>query len=1827
MSDPDDRRSSRPPRGPGAGASGTPGSIGKALGGDLDFEPDLLLDALTDEEARPTRRPPEPGPDEKAEAPAADPPPTDPEPLESDRPSFADDEVTVVGPRDLFESGAFKPAGPPVPSDATRKGESTAPTPLIHPPKMPPAASAPAASRDPNVSRPAPGGLRPPPTVPRPLAGASVSLKPQVSSAPRPAERPSLAGAPARQPPPVPRKASPPPMQRKASPPPTSPPAPLASAPPTGPPIVPSRLVTPPPPPASSPTAAPPAASSPPPEPEARTSLTPEEIAALDELEELEDFEAIRESVAPAAAKSVWQSAESDRPRVSSAPPRLDERVSLPRPGQPDEWKTRAEWLEGEARRIPDPQARSRSLVIASELWAIAGNMERARRAAQDGHTAGRAAVAGRQLRWIAAAGGDWKTVASTLEIELRGSSTQEARAHAALLDAEVHRLCLGDAEAAKKKIDLAVRAQPDDPRVHLENIVEELTSSEKPALELPETPDLGELSRALEQIVRLRSGDATRTSADPLSAFGIARRAIARGDRFSAAAAITDLAAVDGLKDAATWLSAALLAHDAATRDESAVHLRTLLTGTDSRSARRALAARALELGDTRALLAALEPDDGVFTPADQLALALLTGADAESIEDLAQAASAEDLAPLRAAALAAVGRTTPEGGAEAFRAEAALGRAIARVSGHNGVALIAPEIDRFSDSHADHPAARLLALEVAVANKDPAQVAEAALALPGRDAGPEARDRALSRGLLLELAGNVDAAREAYRAATTADPAFEAALRARMPGLDADAASAALAELAEGSSDSAHSALTLVEAALKSGMRDTKKADEWLKRAATLEPGLGIAFRIGEQDARTNADSERLVEWLRARREASTDDVERALDIVREALLVSESNAPEAAELLDTAVASHPGDIGLRELCERLRPGESTTRGAWREAAAEHSGPQARVLLLLQAAFEYERAGDRAAAARTARRAAELGGGALASLTAQRNAAGTPEAARVSEELLGRARAAEDAGLQRELYEELSAFDRNQGDAASSLLWQSAILERSPEWLPALRHIEHAYTSASRDDELEPIFSTLARLLPDTDGVAAARLASRARLKAGAWAERRELAELALGRDPDCLWALRAVAAHARASDEPERALDAYQRLEELVVHPLDKAALNLRAAEAAARLGRLEDAKRLLEAALEDAPEHLVALTTLAEVLEGLRDFPAAARAVEAAAEASVVDAHKVTTWHQAAVLWLDKVGDKERGRSALERTLALDSSHEDAIVRLQNLLIEQGDHTSLAALLERRIDLAADAEERIALEVQRGRLLAGVGENQAARSALSAALDANPDHAGALEVLADVCAAEGDWSAAEQAWIRLARHVPEQERQAQIYRKLGELYDVNLPNPERAELAYLEVLKRTPDDTDTVSRLVQVYGQRGQVERAVQLQTELLERSTTPEQKRDRTLGLATVFEQIAKDRKRADQTFDRARREWPQDVQVLRGLVEYHRRAGEQRAAQMLLDRAASDARRALATGRFDPVLFEVLGTVADLRGMADAALVAEATLAALAGQPFPVHGAGIAAADAALDEFLAPELATQALRTLLRRTGDVLDAAYALDPRTLRATPFRADASEQADQVRDMAKAFGIQGIEILVSPVLGPTCLASRSVPAQVVYGAPLLERGDDATRYFLLVRALKLIQARAATLARTVPIELGPLVAGFLSAISDYQPEGVDPKRLAEAKKRIKDAMIHPFDGEVPMLALEVTGSLGNRVSQLATALSSWANRTALLAVGNPLTALRAIALASGAELPTDNAERLRWIARNPEARDLFVFSMSDQYIEARKRVGVQG
>ncbi len=1136
--------------------------------------------------------------------------------------------------------------------------------------------------------------------------------------------------------------------------------------------------------------------------------------------------------------------------------------------------------------------------------------------------------------------------------------------------------------------------------------------------------------------------------------------------------------------------------------------------------------------------------------------------------------------------------------------------------------------DADAFEATHPGSPLARLLALEFSRVARAKGHVALSLGAWPRATDNREAsRDQQLAAALVHELAGEQSSAAAAYRRALELDPSCEAAIRA-LSRTAPERTAELLLTLSERLEPSARVALAVLEAALRQGSAEPTSYDALIERARLADPGLSLSYRLAEMSARRRGDGEALLVALRARRDAADDPIERSLDLVREALLVAETDLSLAERLLDEACKARPGDLALRELSERMVPTEDAARAAWRESLGETSEGALRVRLFAEAALERARSGEHETAARDAFLAADSGTSELPRVVAERFAALGPAAARLSESLLERARATVVPEEQRQLYERLSQLDHARGDTSSALLWQTAILEQSPQHLPALRRLEHAYISGDHLEELEPIAATLARVLDASESSAHARLSARLRVRRGAWGEAREMAEIAISHSPDELWALRTLSAHARASEDSELGLRNDQRLFELSEHPLDKATLALRAAEAAARLERPQDTKRLLSAALEQVPDHLIALTTLSEVLEAGEEHAAAALALERAAQASRVPAHQVSAWHQAAVLWLDKAGDTERGRVALECAVALDVGHEDAVVRLQSLYVAANDRQKLAELLQRRLEQTTDPEERVAIEVTRGRALAEVGERDAAKAALAAALDANPDHAEALEAFAGLCLDEGDWTAGEQALIRLARHTSEPQRQAQIYRRLGELYDTALPNPERAELAYREVLKRDPDDSGTVARLVQVYGRLGDKATALSLQTDLLARAKTADEKRDRTLALAVVEEQTVGDRKRADTTFEKARKEWPHDSVVLRALAEFHQRGGETRAMQVLLDRAATDARRALATGRFEPGFFAVLATVAELKNAGDAALVARATLAALHGEEIPVPAAGPIAGDPRLDDLLAPDLVSSPLRALLKKSGDLLDAAYPVDLRALRAAPLPVSSAAFASYVQQVAAAFGIRGLEIFASPLLGSVCMPISSAPPQIVFGQALLDSDDDAARYFLMIRSLKILQGTAAALSRTAPVELWPVLAGFLSLFApNWIPQGVDSKKLAEAQKRIAAVMRTNLDDDVPVLALEVIGAIGNRASLLGTALHQWGNRTALLSAGSLVASLRGVALASGQAggAPREGAERVKWIVRNPEARDLATFGVGEQYTEARARLGL--
>jgi tetratricopeptide (TPR) repeat protein len=1835
-----DSKPKRPRVSPTAGRSGSARSIGEELG-ELDFEPDALLDSLLidDLEKRPS------------ESPAASEPATTvrqaPAP-EPDQGSPADEQRITISP--------VRSVGP------SRSEEPETAT-----PHMP-------------VTRPLPSRAKPRVGPPRPDSHAATAVPPSVNPA----------GLPPREPFGTART---PTAGRAAIPPAAPSPAPRSSLPSDFPPeqqageetanesafesIPPDEIAF---------------ESVPPTSTDDIDSLLPDEFS-LDSVAPDEDVEALlrdveqyggseapdedrptrrpppdafaAESIAPESMAPESGAAEHDVAPRSAAPsaprastpskpwqpslipgersPWQDERPAAQHlnesPGVTEQWTARAAFMEREAAALGDPAARARAFTVVSELWAIAGEFERARQAADQACAAtSTVPLASRQQRWLAAAQGDWKTVTASLEFETRTSPTPEARAHAAYLGADLHRVTLGDEANSRRRLDLAGRVLPSDPRAPLLKLTAQLgRAPQAPRVKLPDEPVYSALAEAVARLAPLRGAPCSR-ELGPLFAIEDARRALRSGDRAHAGEAVRSLSTVPGLERAARWLSAALFAPISETRGQAIAVLTELLELEASPGVNWALAARAVEQGDAEAIrriLSNAATEGGApFGAVDAVALGALSGIGGEEL--LMMTLELEDRDELRPLLAAATSIALPPGaplrlgaGNPASQGQVRVGRALGRFASHGDEEGKRSLMEALSaEQNALDPVVALVSLELGDEDQRTKLIALFSRWASLRQE-PDRPDGHVAAALVAEVAGLRDVARREYAASHVLYAASETTARALADMNDEPQASQLLSELADVTDNSMTRATLLIEAALRIASISPTRAEDLLEQAVLIEPALSLAAHLGEHLARQRGDSDQLIKFLRARRETTTTSAERSLDLVREALLVADSDATLAASLLAEALAARPSDIALSELHERLLD-QDDDRGRWRERCAGESTGATRARLLLEASFEYERAGDTEGARRTVLAAIENESSPLAEVTAERLLGSTEHVSAVAERLEWQLGEASDPMRQRELCERLAALAEARGERERWLGWLGAILEQAPDDLATMRKLEHAYFEHGDDEALERVVTSLARLPDAAESEAHALMALRLRVRRGAWEQARELVEPIAERSPAPLWALRELSVRAAAMGDARVALVTYRALAESSRNPLDVATLCLRAAEAAERVGDPTQTIELLGMALEAVPDHFVALTLLARVLESTEDHAGAAEALERVARASAVEAHQAASFYRAGVLWAERVENPDRALSAFEETAARDLEHEDVLERLQALCVERGDRSRLAEILERKLARTDDREERVAIEVMRGRALAEVGERSLAKQALAAALDASPDHAEALDAFAELCLDEGDFTGAEQAWIRLARHVADPERQAQIYVKLGRLYDEALPNPERAELAYKEVLKRRPDDPEASARLVDVYGRLGQAERAVELQLERVARAQTVSEKRTLTLELARTYEQVAGDPGKAAEVLDRARRSWGQDGAVLAAAVDFHRRRGDERAVGMLLLRASADARRALGTGRFEPGLFELLATAASLRGDAETAAVVQATLGALKGEPSAMTGGGPSAGDPVLDDLLAPEGIPQSLRALTREVGHVLDAAYPLNLKALRAKPLAAERGDLSNLVAQVAASLKLREVEVLISPALGPVCVPVSSSPPVILYGQALLDSSDDVGRYFLLIRALKLMQIGGATLSRTAPVDLWPLLSGLLSLFApDWRPQGVEPDKLAQAQQKIRLALIAEPARDVPALAIEVIGAIGNRASQMGTLYNQWADRAALLAVGDPSVALRGVALAGGhgAGPPEELGERLRWILRNAEARDLMIYSTSEEYGRARKELGLSG
>jgi hypothetical protein len=327
----------------------------------------------------------------------------------------------------------------------------------------------------------------------------------------------------------------------------------------------------------------------------------------------------------------------------------------------------------------------------------------------------------------------------------------------------------------------------------------------------------------------------------------------------------------------------------------------------------------------------------------------------------------------------------------------------------------------------------------------------------------------------------------------------------------------------------------------------------------------------------------------------------------------------------------------------------------------------------------------------------------------------------------------------------------------------------------------------------------------------------------------------------------------------------------------------------------------------------------------------------------------------------------------------------------------------------------------------------------------------------------------------------------------------------------------------------------------------------------------------------------------------------------------------------LLDRAGKDARRKLESERLDPGLLDTLARVARLSGHEATAEATEAARHAVLGTTGELlKGAGIGALHPKVDELIAPTAFSAPLRNLLRKTGAAMDAAFSVDLANLGAR--RAESGATYERLAKIAEALGSQAPELYVASSLGTKCLPVTTEPARLLMGAEL-DNIAGPERDYLLLRALKLRWLGAGALARSKDEDRWPMLVALLHLFApNWRPQSVDGRKAAQARALIEQGLARVgYDDDVPMLALEVIGALGNQSGGIGEQPRILANRVGLLGVGDPNLVLGAIASGEGTKLPPGGPSRFRWLESHAEAKDLLLFSTTDKYSRARQALGL--
>ncbi len=334
----------------------------------------------------------------------------------------------------------------------------------------------------------------------------------------------------------------------------------------------------------------------------------------------------------------------------------------------------------------------------------------------------------------------------------------------------------------------------------------------------------------------------------------------------------------------------------------------------------------------------------------------------------------------------------------------------------------------------------------------------------------------------------------------------------------------------------------------------------------------------------------------------------------------------------------------------------------------------------------------------------------------------------------------------------------------------------------------------------------------------------------------------------------------------------------------------------------LGLPEQAPSYYRQAIEADPTNLAAIGALerlykaaadwSELLEILKLKVAALPSPEDVLEARLAVAEVYE-------LRLERVDDAIEEYTGI---LQSDPAELRALKGLERLHAQRENWGDLFSVLERQYDLVTTDKERVSILSRLGSMLEEEFiKPERAAERLEQVLQIDPSNEPALRGLERLYRNLQRWDRLIETYERHVTATPDRTQKIECYAAIGDVYTVEVDDPDRAIDAYLNILSIDEDDVRALDALTRLYEKRGDHSQALDMMGQLARLSQDPQQQVDLRYRMGRILDEHLADRDAAVDNYRKALDVEPGHLPSLEAMRKIHLDTGDWLAAAKTLE--------------------------------------------------------------------------------------------------------------------------------------------------------------------------------------------------------------------------------------------------------------------------------------------------------------------------------------